>query len=229
MMEKKPHSNQNDLPENDLPQTLPIFPLSGALLLPGGQLPLHIFEPRYKAMVNDAIAGSRMIGMIQSFEAKDGSRALYEVGCVGKIKSFEELEDGRFFITLHGVCRFHVKEELDVKDGYRRITPDWSAFKADLAAASCLDLDRTRLHHLLGGYFASQSISCDWEAIEQTEDQKLITCLAMICPFSESEKQALLEAPCCRTRADLFMSILEMAVLNSSSSSQDNDAPPARH
>jgi Lon protease-like protein len=201
---------------SQLPVSLPVFPLSGVLLLPGGQLPLNIFEDRYLAMIDDALGSDRLIGMIQSKPTVSGEEnsqdELFEIGCAGRITSFQETEDNRYLITLTGVSRFRVLEEKDLKNGYRCFDIDWKDFQDDRKWETCLDLDRGRLKHLLGDYFKLHQISCDWEAIDDATDQKLITCLSMICPLEPSEKQALLEVRCCRKRADMFMTMLEMAV-----------------
>lgn len=189
-----------------LPGELPIFPLDGVLLLPRGQLPLNIFEPRYVAMVEDALSSGRMIGMIQTRE--DGS--LYEVGCAGKITSFHETCDGRFEIVLTGISRFAVSRELSQLNGYRKVQADWMAYQNDVEMLSCLDIDRPKLVRLLKKYFDHQGLTCNWDAVENAADEKLINCLAMICPFEPKEKQALLEAPCPKNRARLFMTLLEM-------------------
>lgn len=195
----------------ELPSKIPIFPLKGVLLLPGGQLPLHIFEDRYKAMVNDALQSARIIGIIQS---KDERGDLYNIGCAGRIQAFEETNDGRFYLTLGGVSRFRVEQELLPDNGYRRVEADYSEYACDQNRSDCLDLDRDRLNMLLGDYFSKQEMSCDWDAVMQASDQKLITCLSMICPFDPGEKQALLEAEGCHNRAEIFMTMLEMAVKN---------------
>lgn len=208
----------------DLPDTIAVFPLSGVLLLPGGQLPLNIFEPRYVQMVNDAMSGERLIGMIQpnimgntanSAPEKSEPSALQRIGCAGKITEFSETEDGRYLITLTGISRFTVKEELQKNTPYRQVRADWSGFSDDLASRGCLGLDRNHLHTLLKTYFVKEELECDWQTVEQTSDNKLITCLSMICPFDALEKQALLEAECCRTRGKMFIAMLEMAISNS--------------
>ena len=192
-----------------LPDTLPIFPISGALLLPRGHLPLNIFEPRYLAMIDAALSTHRLVGIVQPIET-DGP--LHETGCAGKITSFEETSDGRYIITLTGVSRFRVQNELEQVNGYRRAQPDWKAFETDLNPVGCLDIKREALTALLKEYFDMHNMSCQWEKIEEAKDEQLITCLAMVCPFDPREKQALLEAPCCRARADLFMTLLELAI-----------------
>lgn len=190
----------------DLPAELPIFPLGGVLLLPRGQLPLNIFEPRYLAMVDDAISSHRLIGMVQTKE--DGS--IYKIGCAGRVTSYNETADGRIEIVLTGVCRFRIDEELGQKSGYRRARTDWSAYKSDMQKMGCLDMDRGKLKKLLKNYFEQQGLTCSWDAVDNASDDKLMTSLAMICPFEAKEKQALLEAPCCKERAQLFMTLLEM-------------------
>ncbi len=199
----------------DLPETIAIFPVRGVLLLPCGRLPLNIFEPRYLAMVEDAMAGNRTIGMVQP---RDKTRCeitndtpVFQTGCAGKITEFSETEDGRYMITLTGICRFTIAEEISGNRGYRRIRPQWADYRDDLHEKKCLDLNRERLKTLLKTYFALQEMTCDWAAVEDAPDGRLITCLSMICPFDAGEKQALLEAKCCYTRASLFMTMLEMA------------------
>lgn len=197
--------------EKALPDVIPVFPLSGVLLLPRGQLPLNIFEPRYLAMVEDALKSDRMIGMIQPRE--DSSHPpLYQTGCLGKITMFEETADGRYLITLTGISRFHVKSELELKNGYRRVAADWAPFAHDFEEIKCLGLDRKTLKEMLENYFQQQDIKCDTAAIDNAPDEKLITCLSMICPFDPSEKQALLEARCCRERAQKFMTLLKICL-----------------
>lgn len=207
-----------DYPQPDikLPETLPIFPLPGVILLPRGRMPLNIFEPRYLAMVDDAMANGRLIGMIQpSHETvSDAVPPIYNVGCVGRVISFSETEDGRYLISLFGVCRFAVNEELGLHNGYRRIRPDWSPFKDDLLGEEQDKIDRNRLFTALRGYFKTQGIMANWEAIQQTGDENLIISLTMICPFEQNEKQALLEARTLGDRARLLLTLLEMAALN---------------
>jgi len=190
----------------DLPGEIPIFPLTGVLLLPRGQLPLNIFEPRYVSMVDDALKSHRMIGMVQTKE--DGS--IYSVACAGRISSFHETPDGRYEIVLSGVCRFGIAEELGQINGYRRAKASWTDYRGDMEPMDCLDMDRERLKALLKNYFERQGLTCSWEAVDLAGDEKLITTLAMICPFEAKEKQALLEAPCCKERAKLFMTLLDM-------------------
>ena len=198
----------------DLPQTLPIFPLSGVLLLPRGKLPLNIFEPRYLAMTEDAIKSDRMIGMVQPMEegAAGDQPPVFPVGCAGRITQFAETEDRRYLITLTGICRFRIERELPLFCGYRRVVPDFSPFRPDFEPESTR-LDRARLLSALKVYLKLQQLSADWESIEGAPDERLITSLSMICPFSCREKQALLESSCLAERARVLTALLEMAVL----------------
>jgi Lon protease-like protein len=202
--------------ESALPRRLPIFPLTGVLLLPRGQLPLNIFEPRYLAMTRAALAGDRLIGMVQPSDpgAWGDNPPVYPTGCAGRVTSFAETEDGRFLITLTGTCRFRIREELPLLDGYRRIVPDWSEFAHDLESEDETRFDRERLMRGLRGYFQQHRISTDWDAITSVPGEQLITSIAMICPFEPSEKQALLEAADLDERARLLTAIVEMAVLH---------------
>lgn len=197
---------------------LPVFPLDGVLLLPRGLLPLNVFEPRYLAMVEDALAGARLIGMIQPRPGSENGRrangppALYGVGCAGRITSFDETDDGRYLITLTGLCRFRVAEEREEHRGYRRVRPDWSGFAADMANGFAPEIDRDGLDQALVDYFQVAGLSADWDAISQTPDERLVTSLAMICPFAPQEKQALLEAKDLRERTRVMLSIIRMAI-----------------
>ncbi|MEM7650524.1 MAG: LON peptidase substrate-binding domain-containing protein [Pseudomonadota bacterium] len=205
----------------DLPQSLPVFPLRSAFLLPTGQLPLNIFEPRYVQMVEDALSSNRMIGMIQPADDADTPK-LSKTGCAGKITEFNEVGDGRFLITLSGVYRFDVIEELESTRLYRMVQPDWAPYENDASEDRCIDINRDKLKSLLKNYFKQQSMECDWSAFDGTPDGHLITCLSMVCPLESTEKQALLEAPCCKTRANLFMGMLEMAVKSDGASASSH-------
>lgn len=196
---------------NDLPDALPVFPLYGVLLMPFGQLPLNIFEPRYLKMIDDAMSSNRLIGMIQPKE-EGSDKPLHSIGCAGKIVEFSESADGRYLITLNGVCRFRVREELKVSTPYRQIAPHWSDFAGDISRKKCLDVDRKKMLKLLESYFEQEDMSCDFSKFEDTPDGKLMTCLSMVCPFDAAEKQALLEQVCCVQRAKIFMTMLEMAI-----------------
>jgi len=200
-----------------LPATLPIFPLPGALLLPGGKLPLQIFEPRYLTMTRDALASDRLIGMIQprrqeaENEGLVGHTAeLYPVGCAGRITAYSETDDGRYMITLTGICRFAIQKEIPTVGGYRRVVPDFERFRTDMDAAATADVDRQRLLKALQAYFAYQKISIDPGAIGDIPDDKLVTSLAMVCPFEAKEKQALLEAADLAERSRVMTALLEL-------------------
>jgi Lon protease-like protein len=201
-----------------LPDILPIFPLSGVLLLPRGRLPLNIFEPRYLAMTRDALGGERLIGMVQPSEPQDDNRGggglnppVYPIGCAGRVTQFSETDDGRYLLTLTGISRFRIREELPLLDGYRRVVPDWRPFAHDRAAPGTPEFDRERLIRGLKSYFAQRQISADWEAIGKAPGEYLVTSLAMACPFAPSEKQALLEAADPDERARLLTTLVEMA------------------
>jgi Lon protease-like protein len=217
-----------ELTYQDLPAELPVFPLSGVLLLPRGRLPLNIFEPRYLNMTGDALAApDRLIGMLQPVDPESEERepGLYRIGCAGRITSFSETEDGRYLITLTGISRFRLVEEIDGRGGYRRVRAAWEDFRGDFDDVSELSIDRARLLTGLKEFFKLHGIAANWDAIEQTPDERLITSLAMICPFEPPEKQALLEAPDLAARGSLMMTLVEMAILEQNSSSGDS----ARH
>ena len=209
-----------------LPSILPIFPLTGVLLLPRGRLPLNIFEPRYLAMTRDALAGERLIGMVQPSDprAAGDNPLVYPIGCAGRITSFSETDDGRFLITLTGISRFRLREELPLLEGYRRVVPEWREFARDLAGDDEPGFDRDRMLRGLRAYFQHHRIEADWDAITSVPGERLVTSIAMICPFEPSEKQALLEAPNLDERAGLLTAMVEMAALN-----QTRDGPGARH
>lgn len=186
----------------DLPASIPVFPLPGVLLLPGGRLPLNVFEPRYLAMTDDVLAmPCRLIGMIQPVEAERPGHApaLYRTGCAGRITSLSETEDGRYLITLSGVCRFTIGAEIPTTRGYRRVESDFAPWLDDLSPPPARACDRGPLLAGLRTYFRRNGITADWGTIEDCDDARLVTMLAMICPFEPGEKQALLE---CRTLAD---------------------------
>jgi hypothetical protein len=198
----------------DLPRILPIFPLAGTLLLPYGKLPLNIFEPRYLAMVQDCLAWGRILGMIQPCgeERAGGDPPIFETGCAGRITTFGETEDGRLMITLTGVCRFRVVEELSGMRGYRRIAADWEPFRADLDDEPEIHFDRKRLLDALKPYLKLHNMELNWKAIEAASDHSLITSLCMACPFEPREMQALLECPDPTLRAETLTTLVEMAV-----------------
>src|SRR5579864_7804698 len=203
-----------------LPDIIPIFPLTGVLLLPRGRLPLNIFEPRYLAMTRDSLGGERLIGMVQPNEPQQDNTGrgtlnppVYQVGCAGRITQFAETDDGRYLITLTGVSRFRIVEELPLLSGYRRVVPDWQPFARDRQAPGEPSFDRARLLAGLKGYFAQRKLSADWSAIEKAPSEYLVTSIAMACPFAPSEKQALLEAADLDDRAQLLTALVEMAAI----------------
>ena len=197
----------------DLPPTLGIFPLSGILLLPRGQLPLNVFEPRYLALVDAALGGTRLIGMIQPTQNEDKilTPALSAIGCAGRLTSYRETEDGRYLITLTGVCRFRVAEELMPAEPFRRVRADFAPFLADLIVAGEEDFPRERLLSALRDYLSRRDLKADWKSVMGAEPETLVNALAMLCPFEPAEKQALLEAPSWPERVDTLVTLLEMA------------------
>lgn len=195
---------------DDLPADLPVFPLQRVILLPRAELPLNIFEPRYIAMVQDALRSDRLIGMIQPRDAE----RLYDIGCAGRITSFSETADGRYLITLKGVCRFKIKKELCmIKGGYRRVRADWSEYKNDVIEDRDTDVCRETLIKKLHGYFSRKSISCEqWEQMKSIPCEQLIATLALVCPFEMEDKQALLEAQDLAVRAKLLQALIDIDV-----------------
>ena len=211
------------------PRELAVFPLPGALLLPRGRLPLNIFENRYLHLINDALGEGRMIGMIQPTAAQPPldkpDCKLFGVGCVGRLIQFSESGDGRFVITLLGVCRFRVGAEIEGRHGYRRVRPDYAGFGADLLEDKKRLADRPRLIKAVRAYFAARHIEGDFSGIDQAGDEFLVNSLSMASPFLPEEKQALLESADLQDRADLLTALLEMA-LNEPPGRPDT---PARH
>lgn len=198
-----------------LPRTLPLFPLGSVLLLPNGRLPLNIFEPRYLAMTRDVMSNHRLIGMVQPLDADsaEDSPALYRTGCAGKIVSFEETPDNRFLITLNGVCRFTIVEELASATPYRQALVSFSRYRADLADPDVSAVDMERLLVALKAYLQVNEIPIDWNAIGTTPHPAMIDSLAMICPFAASEKQALIEAGDFEERCRVLTALSEMALV----------------
>jgi Lon protease-like protein len=199
---------------DELPSEFAVFPLSGALLLPRGRLPLNIFEQRYLAMVLDSLATGRMFGMIQpdAHTSTVGEEpGLYRVGCLGRLSSFSETDDGRLLITLSGLIRFTVEAELDQRRGYRRVHGDFSRFTGDLDLAPApAEIEREKLLTALRSYFGRRNVDANWDAIRGLSDDTLIITLAMACPFEPVEKQALLEAPTGADRAATLLALLQM-------------------
>ena len=198
----------------DLPEIIPLFPLPGALLLPRARLPLHIFEPRYLAMLEDCLkTPSRLIGMIQLREAPGGEKRLCAIGCAGRVTAFSETEDGRYMITLSGISRFRLREEVQGFTPYRRAEVDWSAFARDTGPAEDDPaLDRPALLERLSRYFTHQRLGTDWDSLKEAEPELLVNALSMLLPFSPEDKQALLEAPSLVTRRETLETLLEFAL-----------------
>ena len=201
----------------DLPDTIPVFPLPGALLLPRARLPLHIFEPRYLQMLDDTMkTPHRLIGMIQPREVPNGQgeKRLHAIGCAGRLTGFSETEDGRYMISLAGVSRFRIREE--VAGGftpYRRCTVDWSGFGRDLGPAEDdAGFERESFLALLGRFFAAMELSTDWSSLKEAEPELLVNSLSMLLPFSPEDKQALLEAPSLSTRRETMVTLIEFAL-----------------
>jgi len=200
----------------DLPEIIPVFPLPGALLLPRGQMPLNIFEPRYLAMVDDSFRdGHRLIGMIQPDLAHSpkgtDKPALFRVGCVGRITQLAESGDGRYILELTGVARFKVIEELDVLTAYRQCKVDFFAFADDFIARKGEDeVNRDALLVALADFLKANNLKVDWEGVESAPNEALVNALAMMSPYGAAEKQALLEAPDLKTRADILIAVTEM-------------------
>ena len=204
----------------DLPDAIPVFPLPGALILPRGRLPLNIFEPRYLAMVDDALKTEhRLIGMVQPYEGNEEPSRLHSIGCAGRITSLSETEDGRYLIVLTGVTRFRVTEELEGFTPYRRVNPGWDDFAADLKGPEALEhWDRETFMALLKKYFDIANLSSDWDSMREADSEMLLNSLAMMCPFAIEEKQALLEAPRLSDRVETLTALLQFAIAEGGSS-----------
>jgi len=199
----------------DLAHVIPVFPLPGALLLPRGQMPLNIFEPRYVAMVDDALrAGQRLIGMIQPDAAHPGPENrpnLFKVGCVGRITQIAETGDGRYLLQLTGIARFRVEEELEVSTPYRQCRVIYTPFVDDFTARKGEDeVDRESLLQALSHFLKANDLKADWEGIENAPNEALVNALAMMSPYGSAEKQALLEAPDLKTRAEILVAVTEI-------------------
>lgn len=197
---------------HDLPGLIPIFPLPGALLLPRSRLPLHIFEPRYLAMIDDTLkTDARVIGMVQP--QRETGEALQRIGCAGRITQFSETEDGRYMLTLTGLSRFRIREEIEGFTPYRRCEVSWNGFERDQGKIEHDEgLDRDALMALLNRYFGQLNLSADWETLKDAEDELLINSLSMLLDFEPADKQALLEAPSLTTRRETLVTLIEYAL-----------------
>lgn len=206
----------------DLPETIPVFPLPGALLLPRARLPLHIFEPRYLQMLEDVLkTKQRLIGMIQPRDVPGGERGtdrggaskLQAIGCAGRITGFSETDDGRYMVTLSGVSRFRVTAEVDGFTPYRRFRVDWASFHRDLGGAEAdTGFQREAFLALLGRYFHAMELATDWGSLKEADEELLVNSLSMLCPFAAEDKQALLEAPSLQTRRETLVTLMEFAL-----------------
>ncbi|MCJ8144363.1 LON peptidase substrate-binding domain-containing protein [Ancylobacter sp. A5.8] len=212
---------------SELPGIIPVFPLDGVLLLPRCQLPLNVFEPRYVEMIDDALKGTRLIGMIQPAPAAIrglGRSGLASVGCVGRITEIAESGDGRYLLNLSGISRFRVVEELDVETPYRQARVDYDPFASDFTPDSGADkVDRSTLLRTLANYLDANRLEADWESIKDAPNEALVNALAMMSPFGAREKQALLEAPDLGARADMLIAVTQMSLARTSG---DGDETP---
>lgn len=207
----------------DLPNVIPVFPLKGVLLLPGAELPLNIFEPRYLNMLDDAMSGRRLIGMVQPFGGDGLKPALAPIGCAGRITAYSETGDGRYLITLTGVCRFKILGEAPALTPYRQAVCDFATFEADLAAIpDQVEADRKAFLEALRVYLMRRGLSLDWATAREAPVDALVSSLSMALPFSPAEKQALLEAPDGQDRYETLMAMLTIDAAQS-----DDDDPPA--
>jgi Lon protease-like protein len=216
--------NANYRGPGELPELIPVFPLPGALLLPRGQMPLNIFEPRYLAMVDDALRGThRLIGMIQpdiSHTERRDRPALFQVGCVGRITQFAESGDGRYLLELTGISRFKVIEELPVTTAYRQCRVDYISFLDDFTARKGEDaVDRRALLGVLADFLKANNLRVDWEGIDKAPNEALVNALAMMSPYGTPEKQALLEAPDLKTRAEILVAVTQIELAKKKTSS----------
>lgn len=202
---------------SDMPRTIPVFPLEGALLLPRGHLPLNIFEKRYMAMVDDTLAGRRLIGMVQPANLDLPVPGLRKIGSIGRITQIAETGDGRYHLTLTGICRFRIIEELEVTTPYRQCHIDCSDFPADfIVGAGEAEIDRNGIIESLRKYSKANQLKIDWKEIDKTPGEALVNALSMMGPFDPDEKQALLEACDLKARAAMLVAITEIAINKSS-------------
>ena len=199
---------------SDLPDTIPVFPLPGALLLPRSRLPLHLFEPRYLAMIEDMMkTPTRLVGMVQPYDAPGTAGKLHAIGCAGRLTAFSETEDGRYMVTLSGVSRFRIQQEVQGFTPYRRCEVSWAGFDRDLGAQEKdPGFDRKGFMAQLNRFFQDRGLSTDWESLREAEDELLINSLSMLGPFEPEDKQALLEAPSLSTRRETLVTLIEYSL-----------------
>ena len=206
----------------DLPQVVPVFPLPGTILLPRGQLPLNIFEPRYLNMIDDAMAGDRILAMIQPWGGPADLPILSPVGCVGRITSFAETSDGRYLVTLTGCARFRVTAELPTQGPYRQVRADYSAYAADLVSPPTdQEMDREPFLDALRAYLENRGLEIDWDTAESAPPEALINSLSMALPFEPAEKQALIEAMSLMDRAEVLTALMRIDAADTG----DGEAP----
>lgn len=206
----------NTMTLDDFSNTIPVFPLDGALLLPNGFLPLNIFEPRYVQMVDDALQSNRLIGMVQPDHAKrekGDAAAVLKTGCVGRIVQFQETEDNRYHITLQGMIRFQIIEEMQINTPYRQFKINWNTYQDDLIeGCDSISINRDEFFPLLRDYFKLNFMDCEWDMINAAPCDVLVTTLPMVCPFESQEKQALLEAKTLEDRYNIMYGLIKMAL-----------------
>jgi hypothetical protein len=200
--------------DRHLPEIIPVFPLAGALLLPRGQLPLNVFEPRYLEMVDVALHGDRIIGVIQPEEEDTGSFVppLRSVGCAGRITSYAESGDGRYLITLTGIARFAVLEEVSADTPYRQCRVSTEPYASDFSVRGESEVDRDTLLSAFRAYLEANDLEADWESVDRASNESLVNAIAMIGPYGPAEKQALLEAPDLKTRAETLVALTEISL-----------------
>lgn len=199
---------------SDLPDRIPVFPLPGALLLPRARLPLHIFEPRYLAMLDDVMkTRERLIGMVQPFAGPDSDDRLHTIGCAGRLTAFSETEDGRYMVTLTGISRFRISTEVDGFTPYRTCEVSWAGFDRDLGVPEKdHGFDRPKFLSVLERFFDERGLSTDWDSLKEADEELLINSLSMLCPFEAEDKQALLEAPSLETRRETLVTLIEFSL-----------------
>ena len=197
----------------ELPEIIPVFPLPGALLLPRSRLPLHIFEPRYLAMIEDVLkTPERLMGMIQTSE-QNGDERMQAIGCAGRLTQFSETEDGRYMITLTGVSRYRIRKELNGFTPYRRFEVSWNGFGGDRSSVEKdPNFDRKGFFKMLARYFEARGLSTDWDTLKDADDELLINSLSMLLDFETEDKQALLEAPSLVTRRETIVTLIEYSL-----------------
>jgi uncharacterized protein len=203
---------------SDLPKTIPLFPLAGALLLPRTDLPLNIFEPRYLLMIEEAMKAERVIGIIQPQGSSDLNQpALESVGCAGRITSYSETDDGRLLVTITGVCRFAIVDELDVATPFRQASVDYRPYAVDFVSETgARSVNREQLITAFRQYLEANDMSANWTEVEAVSTEVLVNTLSLLAPYPARDKQALLEAPDLKSRADVLVALTELALAKTS-------------